>query len=126
MAKQVIYELVDDIDGTAIDEGEGESIEFSLDGVDYVIDLKTKNANEFRKRLELYVGHATRVGGRKRKVASAGVAPKAASSSAPATKRDPAQTRAIRQWASDSGYEINDRGRIPADIVEAYETVNAS
>nr|WP_082520919.1 histone-like nucleoid-structuring protein Lsr2 [Rhodococcus sp. Leaf278] len=25
------------------------------------------------------------------------------------------QGRAIRQWASDQGYEIRERGRIPAD-----------
>lgn len=125
MAKQVIYELVDDIDGSAIAEGGGESIEFSLDGVDYVIDLKNKNANEFRKKLDYYVDNATRVGGRKRKAAAAGAAPKVAAPAAP-TKRDPAQTRAIRQWAADSGYDVNDRGRIPADIIEAYEAEHAS
>lgn len=124
MAKQVIYELVDDIDGTAIDEGQGESIEFSLDGVDYVIDLRHKNANDFRKKIEYYVDFATRVGGRKRKPAPAGAAPSPVSQPSAPTKRDPAQTRAIRQWAADSGYEINDRGRIPAGIVEAYEAAN--
>lgn len=124
MAKQVIYELVDDVDGTSIDEGQGESIEFSLDGVDYVIDLKIKNANEFRKKIEYYVGFATRVGGRKRKATPVGAVQAPASQPASTTKRDPAQTRAIRQWAADSGYEINDRGRIPAEIVEAYEAAN--
>lgn len=125
MAKQVIYKLVDDIDGSAIEEGQGESIEFSLDGVDYVIDLKNKNVNDFRKKIEYYVDFATRVGGRKRKVTPAGaVASAVAPAKASSTKRDPAQTRAIRQWAADSGYEINDRGRIPAGIVEAYEAAN--
>ncbi|MDJ0395646.1 Lsr2 family protein [Rhodococcus sp. G-MC3] len=126
MAKQVIYELVDDIDGTAIAEGEGESIEFTLDGVDYVIDLKTKNANDFRKKIEYYVDHATRIGGRKRKVTTAGTATKSTPKTQAITKRDPAQTRAIRQWAADSGYDVNDRGRIPAGIVEAYEAEHAS
>ncbi|WP_072806212.1 histone-like nucleoid-structuring protein Lsr2 [Rhodococcoides yunnanense] len=124
MAKQVIYELVDDIDGTAIDEGHGESIEFSLDGVDYVIDLKSKNANDFRKKIDYYVGFATRVGGRKRKVTPAGAATKSAPAAAAPAKRDASETRAIRQWAADSGYDINDRGRIPADIVEAYDAAH--
>lgn len=123
MAKQVITELVDDIDGTSIAEDQGESIEFSVAGVDYVIDLKAKNANEFHKRLNYYIEHATRVGGRKRKAVVAGVAAKVAPVSA-TPNRDPSQTRAIRQWAADSGYEINDRGRIPADIVEAYEAAH--
>lgn len=126
MAKQVITELVDDLDGTPIDEGAGESIEFSVGGVEYVIDLKTKNANEFHRKLDYYIDHATRVGGRKRKSSPAGaVSPtKSAPSASTSTKRDPAQTRAIRQWAADEGYEINDRGRIPAGIEEAYNAVH--
>ncbi len=126
MAKQVIYQLVDDIDGTIINEGDGEAIEFSLDGIDYAIDLKSKNAQEFRKRIEFYLDYATRVGGRKRKPTAAGTAIKTAGQPAATAKRDPAETRAIRQWAADSGYDINDRGRIPADIVEAYEAEIAS
>lgn len=39
-------------------------------------------------------------------------------------KRDPEQTRAIRQWAFDQGYEISERGRIPADIEEAYNAAH--
>lgn len=127
MAKQVITELVDDLDGTPIDEGAGESIEFSVGGVDYVIDLKTKNANEFHRKLDYYIDHATRVGGRKRKPSPAGAVSPARTSptaSSSTTKRDPAQTRAIRQWAADEGYEINDRGRIPAEIEEAYNAVH--
>lgn len=38
-----------------------------------------------------------------------------------AAKRDPAQTGAIRQWAANNDYEINDRGRIPAAIVDAFK-----
>ncbi|WP_442973122.1 Lsr2 family DNA-binding protein [Rhodococcus sp. NBC_00297] len=28
------------------------------------------------------------------------------------------QTRAIREWANASGYEVSDRGRFPAAVVE--------
>lgn len=34
-------------------------------------------------------------------------------------------TAAIRQWAKENGYEVNDRGRIPATIREAYAKANA-
>ncbi|WP_322544559.1 Lsr2 family protein [Rhodococcoides fascians] len=119
MAKRVTTQLVDDIDGSIIDDESGETIEFAVNGVEYSIDLKAKNATEFRKKLDHYIEHATRVGGRKRKpslaAASAGGAP---------AKRDPEQTRAIRQWAFDQGYEISERGRIPADIEEAYNTAH--
>lgn len=115
MARQVTTQLVDDIDGSVIDEKSGETIEFAVSGVEYVIDLKDKNATEFHRKLDYYIKHATRVGGRKRT---------AAASSTSTAKRDPAQTRAIRQWAADEGYEISDRGRIPESIVAAYDAAH--
>ncbi|QII03816.1 Lsr2 family protein (plasmid) [Rhodococcoides fascians A21d2] len=123
MAKQVTTQLVDDIDGSVIDDESGETIEFAVSGVEYVIDLKTKNANEFHRKLDYYIEHATRVGGRKRKPSPAVAASTSATSTA-ATRRDPAQTRAIRQWAADNDYEISDRGRIPEIIVEAYDAAH--
>lgn len=117
MAKNLIVELTDDIDGSVIADGTGESIEFSVDGVDYTIDLKDKNAEKFRKTLDLYTTHATRIGGRKRR-RSAGSADAAAPTAA---KRGPGQTRAIREWANSNGYEVSDRGRIPGAIIEAFD-----
>ena len=67
VARRVTTQLVDDIDGSVIDDESGETIEFAINGVEYSIDLKAKNANEFHRKLDYYVGHATRVGGRKRK-----------------------------------------------------------
>ena len=66
MAQKVIVELVDDIDGRPIPEGQGETIEFAIDGIGYSIDLGPKNAKAFRKSLDRYVEHATRTGGRRR------------------------------------------------------------
>jgi hypothetical protein len=31
---------------------------------------------------------------------------------------------AIRTWAKENGYEISDRGRVPASIREAYATAH--
>lgn len=123
MATQIITSLVDDLDGTAIEDGSGETIEFAVNGVEYVIDLKSKNATEFYRKLDYYIEHATRVGGRRRRPSLA-VATSTAKALGSSTKRDPAQTRAIRQWASDEGYEISERGRIPANIEEAYNAAH--
>ncbi|OZD64694.1 hypothetical protein CH272_23920 [Rhodococcus sp. 05-340-1] len=120
MAKRVTTQLVDDIDGSVIDDESGETIEFAVRGVEYLIDLKAKNATEFHKKLDHYIQHATRVGGRKRKPSPSSGSTAAGGSA----KRDPEQTRAIRQWAFDQGYEISERGRIPADIVEAYNAAH--
>ena len=122
MAKQYVIELTDDIDGTAIAEGTGESISFSVNGVDYSIDLEDKNATEFHRKRDYSIQHAERVGGRQRKPATP--RPSAVAESAPSTRRGPEQTRAIREWANANGYTVNSRGRIPAEVVEAYDAAN--
>lgn len=124
VAKRVTTQLVDDIDGSVIDDESGETIEFAVNGVEYSIDLKAMNANEFHRKLDYYVGHATRVGGRKRKPSPSPAAASTATAAGGSVKRDPAQTRAIRQWAFDQGYEISERGRIPADVEEAYNAAH--
>ena len=35
-------------------------------------------------------------------------------------RRDPSQTKAIREWARGEGIALADRGRIPADIEARY------
>jgi hypothetical protein len=32
------------------------------------------------------------------------------------------QNQAIREWATKNGYEVSERGRIPAAIVEAFHS----
>lgn len=64
MARKVVVEMVDDIDGTVFGD-DGESINYAVDGVEYVIDLKDEHATELRETFEYYIAHSTRVGGRK-------------------------------------------------------------
>jgi hypothetical protein len=110
MAKQIITVLTDDLDGGNADR----TIEFGLDGVNYTIDLSDKNAGKLRKALDPYLTVASRVGraGRNGRIASRA----AAAPSRP--NRD--QNQAIREWATRNGYEVSQRGRIPASIVEAF------
>lgn len=124
VAKNLIVELTDDIDGSVIADGTGESIEFSVDGVDYAIDLKDKNAEKFRKALGYYIDHAAKVGGRKRGGHTSAVRAAAEAASTKSAKRDPEQTRAIREWANSNGYEVSARGRIPAAAVEAFDAAH--
>ena len=44
MARRIVHQLVDDLDGTILEIGEGETVLFSLDGVAYEIDLTDSNA----------------------------------------------------------------------------------
>ena len=107
MAKKVIVELIDDFDGKSKAE---ETVLFSLDGVEYEIDLSTKNASKLRSALEQWTGAARKVGRAPRGKAKAGAR----------TATDKQQTGAIREWAKNNGYNVSSRGRIQADIIEAY------
>lgn len=115
MAERVIHQLTDDISGTDIAEGEGESIDFSVRGVSYRIDLSATNAAKFDKALKPYVDAASKQGGtRRRSATSNGRGRRKASTSSTE------ELAAIREWARTNGYEVSDRGRIKAEVVEAY------
>ncbi|GHF63273.1 Lsr2 family protein [Streptomyces mashuensis] len=111
MAQKVQVLLVDDLDGGEADE----TVTFALDGKSYEIDLNTKNADKLRASLQDYVKAARRTGGRA--TTRGGKAPRATASSPDTAK--------IRAWAKENGYNVNDRGRVPAEIKEAYEKANA-
>jgi hypothetical protein len=112
MAQKVTVSLVDDMDGSTA----AETVEFSLDGVSYEIDLSDANAKKLRDALAGYVSAARRAGGRRR---SAGTARRAGGGGArPSVDRE--QNAAIREWARKQGLKISDRGRIPGEVLEAY------
>ena len=112
MAKQVQTILVDDLDGGTAEE----TVAFALDGVAYEIDLSGKNASKLRDAFASYVGVARKApkGGTR----VAGVRPRGTAVA------DREQNQAIRDWAKKKGFNVSDRGRIPADIVEKYNASN--
>ncbi|WP_110208423.1 histone-like nucleoid-structuring protein Lsr2 [Nocardioides daejeonensis] len=107
MAQKVNIVLVDDIDGSEADE----TITFGLDGTSYEIDLNSANAEKLREALAPYVGHARKVGGGRR------AGRRAATSSGPSAAD-------VRDWARSNGYEVSDRGRVPAEVREAYNAAH--
>jgi hypothetical protein len=114
MARRIVHQLVDDIDGSVLEVGDGETVHFSLNGASYEIDLNADHAEELRKALEPYIAAGRRAG----------------SSSAPRTSaprkrqaRNP-EVAAIRAWANDNGYTLSERGRIPAPILDAYHAAH--
>jgi hypothetical protein len=108
MAKKVTVTLVDDFDGEGAAD---ETVEFGLDGVTYEIDLSTKNATKLRNDLKPWVEAARRVGGRRRGRSSTARGRGAI---------DREQSAAIREWARRNGHNVSTRGRIPADIIDAF------
>lgn len=116
MAQQTSIELIDDLDGTQAVS----TVPFALDGVTYDIDLSDKNRDRLYTALAEFVEHARRTGGRKRPTSLIG---SNGNGRAPTGTTD--QNRAIRDWAQTNGYNLGDRGRIPAEIKVAFEEAHA-
>ncbi|TQJ31129.1 Lsr2 family protein [Microbacterium sp. SLBN-146] len=103
MATRILRELVDDIDGLGIGQGEGRTLHFSFDGTDYTIDLRDENISRLRDALNPFIN--------------------AARNAAPPKKNltiSDADLRMARRWARDHGFDVGARGRLPRQILEEY------
>ena len=101
--------LIDDIDGS---EG-AKTVTFGLDGNTYEIELSEANAAALREAIAPYLA----VG---RPISSTGKARqprRRAATSNSATE--------IRAWAQEQGMAVSARGRVPAEIRQAYEAAHS-
>jgi hypothetical protein len=103
MAQKVQITLVDDLDGTPA----AETVAFALDGTGYEIDLSSANAAALRDALARYVAHARRSRGAARRRSGRG-----------------GRAGEIRAWARSQGIAVNERGRVPADVVSRYDAAH--
>ena len=108
MAQRVQIILEDDFDGGKADE----TVTFALDGAEYEIDLSAKNAAGSARR-NCTLG-CTRPQDRRTAQAGCGQGQSARSS-----------TSDIRAWALANGHEVSSRGRVSAEVREAYEKAHA-
>jgi Lsr2 len=107
MAQKVQISFIDDLDGS---EAEG-TVSFALDGAYYEIDLNQVHARELRTTLTRYAEAGRKVTGTARR---------------PVSRRGSAatdghSTTEMRDWARANGFEVKDRGRIPADVVARFQ-----
>lgn len=100
MATKIIR--VDDIDGS---EAEVENIRLTVRGKNYALDLGPKNVAALMAALEPFtsVAHVTST----------------------KTKRH-SNSQEVRAWAIDNGVTVPARGRIPANVTEAWEEATKS
>ncbi|TCC66540.1 Lsr2 family protein [Kribbella pittospori] len=110
MVQRVEIRLTDDLDGSEIPTGKGETVTFALDGRSYEIDLRTRHAAALRAALGPYVEAGRPIKSRRGRRLSR-------------TTVD-ADARTVKEWARANGYEVNDRGRVPAHIREAFDAAN--
>ena len=116
MRKEITdVQLVDDIDGSPATT----TIEFSVGGKNYIIDLSEQHADEFNKALAPYIEHARR--------ARRAPANKRKSRSSSEAARVKCQKNAeIRAWALENGVTVSKRGQLGQDTIAAYEAAHAA
>lgn len=105
MAKKVVVQLVDDIDGGAASE----TVVFALDGTTYEIDLSDDHAAQLRESLSYWIANGRRSTGRR-------AAPRG-----PRRAGGNSDTARIREWARSQGIPVPERGRVSAELRERYE-----
>lgn len=104
MAQRIVTILDDDLDGSPATT----SIEFALEGTQYIIDLNDEHAQELRESLAKYIAAGRKSGRASRTVRAASIP-----AGGPSVK-------VVRVWAKEQGLQVSGRGRIQADIMAQY------
>lgn len=100
--RETRFVLIDDIDGSPAQE----TVYFSVGRQQYELDLSEDHLREFNASMERWVDPARKVTGRRSTKGSASSTPNDA--------------LLIRAWAKENDIELSERGRIPANVREAY------
>jgi hypothetical protein len=106
VARRVITQLVDDLDGSELAAGKGTTVRFAFEGTSYEIDLSDKNVKKFKQTLDPYIS-----AGRKQK--------REGKSRSGAGTRD-YDPKVVRAWAIEQGIQVPERGRIPESVLDQY------
>jgi hypothetical protein len=101
---RVDVQLEDDLTGGPADE----TIQFSLDGRSYEIDLSSRHAAEFRHRLVPFTEHARLARAQRQRVTVRSAASRE-------------RSRQIRVWAEERGFALSPHGRLPGNVIEEYD-----
>jgi hypothetical protein len=111
MARKTIVHLVDDLDETVIENGNGQTVKFGVDGTDYEIDLTNEHAGELREAFRPFVQAARKARGQKATTAGANRT----------TSKSEYSTVAVREWAKANKVELSARGRIPQRVIDQFK-----
>lgn len=113
MAKRQITQLIDDLDGTVLDDGV--TINFSVNGHTYEIDLSPESAEAFHDVLAPYIKAGRPVAGNTSRTTTQGRS---------GGKSGRTDLAAVRAWAKDNGHDVSDRGRVSVSVLEAYDAAH--
>jgi hypothetical protein len=114
-----IRQLIDDLDGKPIDTGLGHEVTFSYQRADYRIDLRPTNADKIEAVFAPYIDAAEKVSSASKPRTKTSTAAKTSGSG-----RSAEQLKAIRDWADKNGFDVSPRGRIKADVIDAFDAAH--
>lgn len=138
MAKVFTHHYVDDLDDSRLDDDKIDVVEFSFRGTDYTLDLSTKNGHQFNKDMAKYIEAAlcarersaaaqAAVNGSLPKKSSNGRRRPSRSNNRKTSRKNTAETaltreqrKAMRDWANSNGHNVSSRGRLSAEIIDAF------
>ncbi|MFJ3310513.1 Lsr2 family protein [Streptomyces sp. NPDC086549] len=110
MVQKIVTVYSDDLTGTESDEVS--THRFSLNGIEYEIDLTPDSYDKLDAALRPFIEKGRKVGRTKVPGRVRGDA------------ADGPSAEEVRAWARENGYEVNDRGRVPREIREAFEAAH--
>jgi hypothetical protein len=107
MAQRTQIVFTDDLDGSEASE----TIRFGLAGTQHEIDLNAEHADQFRNAIQPYISSGRKIGGSVRR------------SSRGAGRSGPSPQE-IRAWAKGQGLKVNERGRVPAELIVKFQAAS--
>lgn len=112
MAKKTVEKFYSDLSGDEIDTP-SPTVAFTFDGVGYEVDLTEAERQTFADSVAPYIAVGRRAAGR------------ASSRSGSTSKRSSGvDAKAVRAWAQEEGLDVPARGRVPASVIEAYQSAH--
>lgn len=119
MAKHIVEHLTSDLSGDEIPtESNGGTVEFTVSGTSYAVDLTEAELQTFNSALEPYVAAAQRLSRSGSPVSRTRVAASGAG------KRTKEQLTTIRAWAKKNGHAVSERGRISGPVLAAFDAAH--
>lgn len=112
MAKKTVEKFYSDLSGDEIDTP-SPTVAFTFDGVGYQVDLTEAERQAFADAVAPYIAVGRRATGRATRTSR--------TSSGGGSGVD---AKAVRAWAQEQGLDVPARGRVPASLIEAYQSAN--
>ncbi len=113
MAQRVV--LTDDLDGSEATQ----TLNYTVDGQEYEIDLSEENIQRFHEALEPFVSKSRPV---ERRLIPTPTRRTGQRRSGGSGRDDIPQ---IRAWAESQGMDVSARGRIKKEVIEAYDRAHS-